>query len=1023
MLAPGLLGCERSGQRALESGGERWRKAAAANPLAGGESASKTVSEIFLPCFDSATQKPNRSEPAEGHLLAAASLTEPAPAPQQQTAQRQAASSGSESSSPASANLISADQLAGLPLNGRSYSQLATLQTGVSDPSVGGGSRGIFGGNLSIVGGRSSSNSYLLDGTNIMDFDNRLPLSAAGIQLGSDAVFQVQVFSPNYGAEYGRNSGGVLNSLTRSGTAEFHGSVFEFFRNSNLDARNFFDDGPEPPPFKRNQFGFTLTGPLRKEKTYFLGSYEAMRDRFNETNVGFFPDEPARRGVITRTNGEIDHVVSINHRVQPYLALFPLTSSSVGGGIGEAAAPVFLPTDEDFFTVRLDHQISDRDSVFARYTFDTASSWSSNDDLVFRNRTQSRQQYLTLVGTRIFNLRVLTSFRFGYTRPLIDLKPLPIKEVPPSMYFSPGAPQFGRLEVPGLTGFGPNPRYPRAGNTNTFQFANDTVYREGPHTLKWGFELHRYRSNVHSSQNQSGVWSFNSLDSFLQGGPGGTTLRIALPGSDSRMAYRQTLVGLYVQDAYSLTPRLELNLGLRYEFTSMIHDHNGKDVFFPDWVRDTEVRRGPFFQTNPSLRNLAPRVGMNWSPRNRSLPAVSAGFGIYYDEILVNMVHNTKSSWPFYKSVVRTNFDSSATFPDAVAAAGDTPFEVLAFDYRHVKTPMVLRYNLALQQELVGGWRVRASYVGARGNRLVRSYEANLYPIPIKQPDGSLFFPPNSGPINPAFAAIELYTTDGQSFYNSFQLSANRSLRNGVFFQGSYTYAKSVDDSSSQTSDELFQFPLMRTLDRALSDFDIRHRLAINYFYTVPFGSGQRGGTTGFLSKVFGGWRLGGIVSLRSGTPFSPRISVRNPGYLFAASRPNLIAGQSKNPTGGTTAGCFGVVEPARELGGHDLYFDPCVYAVPLPGTMGNAGRNTIIAPNIYSMDFSLQREFVIDGKRRLSFRAELFNLPNHTNFSGASSRIFTGASGQSRLSSSAGKIRSTATTARQIQFALRLSF
>ncbi|MBI3933407.1 MAG: TonB-dependent receptor [Acidobacteria bacterium] len=914
--------------------------------------------------------------------------------------------------------------MAGLPLNGRSYSQLVTLQSGVSDSSPGGGSRGVGGGNLTVAGGRSNSNSYLLDGTNIMSYDNSTR-SAAGVLLGSDGVLQVQVFSPNYGAEYGRNSGGVLNSLTRSGTNELHGTLFEYFRNSKLDARNFFDDGPEPPPFKRNQCGFMLSGPVWKDNTYFMGSFEAMRDRLSETGVYFFPDSKARKGEIGT------EPFPIHPSVQPYLDLFPVPKQDGIAGIGEVTGTEVQPTDDNFFTVRVDHRLTSKDGLFARYTFDDASSQSPQGTNRFYAMNETRQHYLTLVGSHIFNLRALTAFRFGYTRPQSSVHDFATILIDPKLYFSPAAPYLGRLEVPGVTSFGAGTQDPRDNTTNTFQFANDTVVQTGSHGLKWGFEIHRYHADVSSGFQKSGVWTFSSLESFLQGGPAGTSLRIALPGSDNQMAYGQTYLGLYLQDSYRVAAGLQVNLGLRYEHATLIHDENGKDIFLADPVRDTQAGLGPFFKENPGRLKFAPRIGVNWAPGNSRTLALAAGFGIYYDHMLVNYVEGTKSSAPFYNSAVRTNFDSSGktdpslAFPNGVSATAGIPHEIQAWDYAGTTAPMVLRYNFAIQKELPGGWRLRASYVGARGNHLVRSYEANLYPIPNVLPDGSLFFPPNAGPINPNLAAIETDSTDVQSFYNSFQFNGNKTLGRGSSVQVSYTYAKSVDDASGQNSDDLFQFPRLRTLDRGLSDFDLRQRLTANFFYPIPLGGGQRWLNSGVVSKLVGGWRLGGIVAIRSGTPFSPRSSVRTTGYLFAATRPNLIDPENKNPTSGTTAGCFGdSIQAGRKLGGPDLYFDPCVYNVPAAGTMGNAGRNTLIGPSVFIVDLSIQRDFVLDSQRRVSFRAEIFNLPNHTNFGGgASNRIFTGSTERPRVSSSAGKIRSTATTSRQIQFALRFTF
>ncbi|MCH8267324.1 MAG: TonB-dependent receptor [Acidobacteria bacterium] len=922
-----------------------------------------------------------------------------------------------EVSAGATANLIREDQLIGLPLNGRSYSQLATLQAGVSDTAAASDSRGVGGGSLTVAGGRFSSNTFLLDGTNIMDTANSVPRSAAGVQLGSDAVLQVHVFSPHYGAEYGRGSGGVLNSITRSGTNEFHGTAFEFLRNDNLDAAKWKDNtfGNEKPEFKRNQFGFMLAGPVRKERTFFLASYEGMRDRVSETNVDFFPDALAREGMITDRNGNVVRPVRVVSAVKPYLNLFPLPNGgSLGGGIGINAASQFLPTNENFFTVRIDHQLSERDSFFARYNFDDATSRSGQATVLFTTENKSRQQYLTLVGSHIFSPSLLTSVRFGYTRPTEAIDTLASIEIPRSLFFVPDAPQFGVINIPGLDSFGPFFVTPEANVMNSFQFADDVVVQRGAHALKFGLEVHRYRWDVFNSFTKGAVWNFNSLESFLQGGPEGTNLAVALPGSNNRKGFRETLAGFYAQDEYTVSPNLHLNLGLRYEFATIIKDRDGKTVFLPDPVHDQAVQIGPMLKDNPSLRNFSPRLGIAWTPFGSRNLSVRAGFGIYYNQLLEYMVDLQKNSAPFYKRAVRVNFDSSTTFPNAAAAAAgltfNTPFQVEILDYQNMKTPRVFRYSLALQQELAGGWSLQASYVGARGNHLFRGYESNLFPVPITQGDGSLFFPPNSGPINPAFGAIAITSSDAQSFYNSLQLTANKSLSRGISLRASYTYSKSVDDastfSSGSTAAATRQYPLMRTLDRGLSNFDIRHNLVLNYFYTLPFGEGKRWGNSGILSQILGGWRMGGIVRFRSGTPITPNVNVRTAGFLFSANRPNLLPGRSNNPI----------------LGGPEQYFDPSVYSVPPPGTLGNAGRNTIIGPSVLNLDISLQKEFLLDTKRRLEFRAEFFNLLNHPNFAsprGGSAIIFS-AAGRNRT---AGRITDTSTPPRQIQFALRLSF
>ena len=883
-----------------------------------------------------------------------------------------------ETPSPAaipSGNLIQQTQLVGLPLNGRSYSQLATLQSDVSDTAAGSASRGTGGGNLTMAGGRSNSNNFLLDGTGIMNAENQAPRSAAGVQLGSEAVFQVQVLSSYYGAEYGRSSGGVLNSITRSGTPQFHGTLFEYFRNSKLDARNFYDNEAEPPPFKRNQFGFTLTGPIVPEKTFFMASFEAMRDRLSETAVNFFPDEGARVGDL----GD-GRIVPVSPRVRPYLDLYPIPNDiRLGRGIGRNLAPQFQPTNESFLTVRVDQRLSDRDRFFVRYTFDDASSRTPDAAYLFQTIKETRQQYLTLVASHTFSPQSLTSFRFGYTRPVLNEDDISDFAVSPELFFVPGATRFGQFKIPGLSNFGPDGGLPGGSILNSFQFSDDVFLQRGLHAVKLGFEVHRYRSDVFNSWGKYGWWDFNSLESFLQAGPDGTNLYVARPGSDNHHAYRQTLAGFYVQDQYRLRPNLQLGLGLRYEFATQLQDNQNRLAVLKDPLRDTDLTVGQFSENNPGLLNFAPRLSISWSPGTSGRTNVSAGFGVYHDQVLGYTSTNRKNSEPFYRLVNNPNFDSSELFPDALAAAGDIIGQVQITDYYNMKTPMVLRYNFSVRRQIPGGWNVQAAYTGARGNHLFRRYERNQYPTPITEPDGSLLFPPDQGAVNPAFGPIIYFSTDAQSFYNAAQVSVGRNVGRRLSLQAGYTYSKSVDDASGPEWGGV-QYGLLRTLERGLSDFDLRHRFVFNYFYSLPFGAGLGGGIDGILRKAFGGWRVGGIASLRAGTPFTPEVNIRAPGYLFSAIRPDLAPGGQINPTEGATAGCGNVGE-GRTLGGPELYFDPCAFAAPAPGRLGNLGRNTVIAPRVFSMDFSLQREFLLDATKRLQFRAEIFNLPNHTNF------------------------------------------
>ena len=876
-----------------------------------------------------------------------------------------------------------------------------------------------------------------MDGTNIMDGDNRVPRSAGGVQFGSEAIYQVQVFSTVVSAEYGRGSGGTLNSITLSGSNDFHGTLFEYFRTSKLDARNFFDQSAGPPPFKRNQLGFIFTGPIRRGNTFFTAAYEAMRDRLTETETTVLPDALARQGIITDCDGNVLRTVDVNPNVQPYLNLYPMPNlGCIGGGRAGNAASVFQPTNDSFFSARIDHRISDTDSLFGRYTFDDANSVSAQEIFLFRTDTRTRQQYLTLVETHVFDLTTLNSFRFGYTRSSEAIDTLSDAEIPRDLFFVPDTPHFGQIQVPGFTTFGPSFVLPEGNRLRTFQFADDVVMQRGAHSIKVGAQLHRYAWDVFNSNSKHSTWEFNSLDSFLLGGPDGTELKVVLPGNDNSKQYRQTLFALYVQDGYQLTSNLHLELGLRYEFGSIISEAAGKTFYVRDWINDSAIQIGPMLGENPSLLNFSPRFGFSWSPRRGDSFLISGGFSIYSDPLLEHVIEPMKNSAPFNERVILPSFDATPFFPDAVAAARASNFGIpsstAVLDYQHITLPKVYRYTLSLQRSLLRGVNLRAAYVGARGNHLFRGFEANLYPQWEVLADGSYFFPNSLIPLNPAFGSMGVTSTDAQSFYNALQLNAAFSPTPALSIQGNYTFSKSIDDASIASSGTgnnfTRQFPYARTLDRGYSDYDIRHRLAVNYFYSLPFGRGRAWLRSGMLERIFGGWHIGGVVSARSGTPFIPRVTVRSSQTLFAANRPNQAPTGTNNPTSGVTAGCGRPGEPGvaprERLGGPDRFFDPCAFEAPPLGTLGNVARNSIIGPSLFNIDLSVQKDILLGGDRRLQFRAEFFIIPNHTNFSNppsSSTVVYSGST--ARINQTAGKLFSTSTTNRQIQLALRLSF
>jgi hypothetical protein len=434
---------------------------------------------------------------------------------------------------------------------------------------------------------------------------------------------------------------------------------------------------------------------------------------------------------------------------------------------------------------------------------------------------------------------------------------------------------------------------------------------------------------------------------------------------------------------------------------------------------------------------------------------------VYHDQIIGYSVDSLRQTYPFYRLVSLPNVDvfsgnpnPEAVFPNAVAvaeAAGTSSNQLSIFEYNNPRTPTVYRYHFSIQQQLTSGITLDATYLGARGNHLLRSAQVNQFPVPVRLADGSLFFPPDpdwvrgdgsvisssdadaprtlpNNSINPTFSSIQKTMTDAQSFYNSFVLSVNPRPWKGLTLGGNYTFSKSVDDASSGGGSfggggGASGYGLDRTLERGLSSFDIRHRFAVRYFYSLPFGLGQQWLSSGWMSHLFGGWRLAGVLTARSGQASSVSYGIPSDGFLFVSDRPNLRAGRGKDLTEGVSEGCNGVAA-GEELGGPSRYYDPCAFEPPAAGRIGNAARGILIAPRVVNMDLSIQKDFSIDSRRSLQFRAEVFNLPNHTSFRGpemGGTSVFRNATG--RVNPSAGRLRSTATTSRQIQFALRLSF
>ncbi len=911
--------------------------------------------------------------------------------------------------SAALSGLVTKEEIRDLPLNGRSFQQLALLQTGVSAALAAGNDP--VGGRtpkITINGARPEQNNFLLDGTDINNVYNKTPGSVAGVLLGVEAILEFQVLTNAYSAEFGRSAGGVINAVTRSGQNNFHGSLFEFHRNSALDAKNFFDPLSEKiPAFKRNQFGGVFGGPIRKDKTHFFAAYESLIERLGITGVAAVPDGNARQGILPGRPP-----VTLHPAIPAYLqTLFPSPNGrNLGGGVAEYLFSLSQPTNEHFAQGRIDHQLTGRDRVWGRYTFDggNVDRQPFNKPPVAFTKERSRNQYLSLEYQHSFASGALNTAQFGFNRSVQEADNQRAANIPANLSFVPGEPP-GYINISGVVvELGGDFRLPRFDRLNNFQWADTLFLTRGAHALKFGAQGHRIQFNQKTVSQRGGVLNFANLEQFLQGRA--ISADVALPGLvDPVRGYRQSLFGFFIQDDYKFRSNLSFNLGLRYEFVTVPTEANGKISNLRD-VSDSRVTVGDPWHKNPSLKNFAPRIGIAWDPWGDGKTAVRAGFGIFYDEILPKYYFFSGSLNPPFTT--RTSI-TNPPFP--IITQGFDPnapiraqLQTVNFD---LQTPYIVQYNLSIQRQLPGNIDLTLAYAGSRGNHLIRIGDANLAPESIV--NGVKTYNPAAGRRNPNFTGIWQRVTDGQSFYNSAQVSLIKRHSAGLRAQLSYTFSRTVDDSSGINSQDFgnnVQYVLDwydRTIDRGLSAFHVKHNLTFNWTYDLPFGRNL----TGLAGALVKGWQLNNITTIRSGVPFTVRLGFNRSGNLnttsFSANeRPSLKTGSSSNPI----------------LGGPDRYFDVTAFELPPANTRGTLGRNTLIGPGLVSVDASLGKSFSLGEARSLLFRAEVFNLPNHPNFAMPSGQIvFTNA--QSAIAPTAGRITSTVTTSRQIQLGLKLTF
>jgi hypothetical protein len=814
--------------------------------------------------------------------------------------------------------------------------------------------------------------------------------------------------------------------------------VYEFLRNSALDARNFFDLGAIPP-FKRNQFGASAGGPIRKDRTFIFGDYEGIRQSKGITAVSTVPSAAARAGNLSTGP------VIVDPSAQKYLAAFyPLPNGGLlpTGDTGIFSFAGQQITNENFFTIRPEHRFSEKDSLSATYLYDDASYTHPDafDNVVDGSHTN--RHIVALEETHIFSPSVVNSVRFGFHREdVVGNKS--VKAINPlaadlSLGSLPGE-HASAVMVSGLSdfvgGLGGQATFLFA--WNSFQAYDDAFVTHGTHAVKFGVAVERMQFNLLTAHNTAGNFTFASLPDFLTNHP--HRFDVDLPNSTSPRGLRQTLFGLYVQDDWHWRPNLTLNLGVRYEMTTVPTEVQGKLSTLIN-LTDTQPHLGDPYFLNPTLRNFEPRVGFAWDPFHTGKTAVRGGFGVF--DVLplpYQFVQLSGSATPFVGFGTVRNLPSGSFYAGAFPLVTQSSLRAVYVEHQP-KRNYVLQWNLNVQHEFTPNLTAMAAYVGSRGVHQPSEIDDMDVVVPALTPAGYLWpSPVGSGTtLNPNFGAIRGQVWAGNSFFDALELQLSKRMSHGLQLQGSYTWGKSIDTSSAALAGDLFGNSISSLhwfdwrLSRGLSDFNIARTLVINGTWQVPTVKSA----SGALGRAVNGWELGGIYKASDGVPFSATFGTDgDPQGLNSSDTwafPNRLGGPGcgslvnpGNPNNYIKTQCFAIATAPSSA----FYTANCDSTLGTPpqcfNLRGNAGRNILAGPGTSNLDFSIfKNNYVkrISENFNVQFRVEFFNILNRANFAVPiapnNTDIFDSTGAPTGV---AGLLTSTTTTAREIQFALKL--
>jgi hypothetical protein len=957
--------------------------------------------------------------------------------------------------------LVSEQQIKDLPLNGRSFDQLLTLNTGTANytSNTGSGRGGNF---FSVVGRRPEENRFLVNGVDYVGSNPAgQPTGPYGVSLellGVDAVREFNVVQHTYGAEYGKVAGGQISIVTNSGTNQLHGAAFEYLRNSVLDAARWEDNafgGGLRPPFKRNQFGGALGGPLKRNKAFLFGNYEQFQQRLAVSSVPTVPDADARRGFLPIGPGNsLVQVPGLKKEMLPYLNDFwPAPNGrELGGGLALAYATPGQKIREDFGLARFDEYASAKDSFSVNYLIDDGDKNNPRPNPNFVDISHIRGEVVGFQENHIFSPTLLNAVNFGYTRADALIATPPAVPIPSGLSFITGRVP-GQITIGGgVSTAAASSITPAFGNAptrnvmNLFSAGDDVHFIKGNHSFSAGVWVQGVQQNLSGpAQNVAGTAAYPSLQALLTDSPTAFNANVLVTPE----GYRSKEAAWYIQDEIKLRPNLTLRLGLRDEMTTgwnevagrcsnILYDRNGVPI------TDPFIGHACLVENNAKAL-WQPRVGLAWDPTGSGTWAVRAGFGTYND-LQDTQGFRLSSNPPYNGRLAFTGtgvhllslipIDPLTPLPptcNAQLVAAKLPCSIYSVGGVDptMHTPTVEQWSFTVERGITKDLVLQLGYVGSEAYHTLLPVNLNA-PHPqvctnptdprgclsggfgvsaarpaAFVPPGTTYIPPGPRP-NPYMDKTNSQMFDGTSRYHALNVSLVKRASRGLIFKTNYTFSKAIDYNSAGSSasgtnqPKSILNPFDRKLSRGVAAFSLQHQFNANFAYELPFGKGHRwgGGSSGLLDRLIGGWQWNGIVTAQSGFPLTPQVGANTSG-----------TGDTDNPDVPNWDPAF---SGPVILGRPDQWFDRKAFVPPTSGTFGNVARGSIIGPGLTTFDTSLFKKVSINESWSLQFRAEAFNIFNHSNFSEPNAVVFT---------QSGGVISSTATTSRQIQFALKLMF